>query len=506
MGLWLGLPLCGVVSQCFPSVSLLVLAKFSLREAAKCMVKIHEVFSTSITLDEVERANQEASAKATPAISASANGGVATFGGCDAAQRAPVRLCHASTILPLRHDRDHHAFIPFSPMLCAFYAGSDQGMADTSIYVVHIGADGCHSLVQKVDCPQRNQKANCTPVLFYLNQGAEAQALREKEGKSHIEVQPGNFKTTVNDMVALAKEKAEDMNMSPSEIRGNGSDVIALIYKAARVSDQSVSYLSLSFNDGAHFMKPQRLVECSPSHSRGPVRTKPFMIRKGPYAGRVLFPSSVDSDESVAFADYTDDNLRTLTQSNEITPNVQQKEKADAAKLSFVKGVVQATLYEDLTAHATPGSQMEQLSPEEQDKRYSIVHMLMSASGAQVYQADSYDAGASWGEPYPLPLLNCNAAIDAVTYKNHLICCGRLIACDSVEEVSSIDASKSAPLALYISDDGHHFKELLCLEDDVNGIFTSPYLQIDRRHNLLYISYTDHRKAIKIRIFRLMQD
>ena len=88
---------------------------------------------------------------------------------------------------------------------------------------------------------------------------------------------------------------------------------------------------------------------------------------------------------------------------------------------------------------------------------------------------------------------------------NHLICCGRLIACDS-EDVSAVDTSKNAPLALYISSDGHHFEELLRLEDDADGIFTSPYLQIDRRHNLLYISYTDHRKAIKIRIFRLLSD
>lgn len=471
----------------------------------RCMVKIHEVFSTSITLDEVERANQEASAKATTARSASANGGVGTFGGYDAAQRAPVRLCHASTILPLKHERDHHAFIPFSPMLCAFYAGGDQGMGDTSVYVVHIGADGCHSLVQKLDCPQRNQKANCTPVLFYLNQGAEARALREQSGKALHELEAGNFKTTVNDIVSEAKAKAEDMNMSPAQVRGTGSEVIALIYKAARVSDQSLSYLSLSFNDGKSFVKPRRLVECSPSQSRGPVRTKPFIIRKGPYAGRVLFPSSVDNDEGVAFADYTDDDLRTLNQSNEITPSASQKAKAAEAKVSLVQGVVQATLYEDLGAHALPGSEMEKLSAEEQDKKYSIVHMLMSASGAQVYQADSLDAGASWGEPYPLPLVNCNAAIDAVTYMNHLICCGRLIACDS-EEVSAVDTSKNAPLALYISSDGHHFEELLRLEDDENGIFTSPYLQIDRRHNLLYISYTDHRKAIKIRIFRLLSD
>lgn len=467
------------------------------------MIKIYEVFSTSVTLDEVERANQEASAKAATPLGASANGGVGSFGGYNDAQRAPVRLCHASTILPLKHERDYHAFIPFSPMLCAFYAGSDQGMADTSIYVVHIGADGCHSLVQKLDCPQRNQKANCTPVLFYLNQGADARSRRSLNGRPLNEPVVGDFATTVNDIVAEAKDLAEDMNMSPAQIRGTGSDVIALIYKAARVTDQSQSYLSLSFNDGKYFTKARRLVECDPAQSRGPVRTKPFMIRKGPYAGRVLFPSSVDNDEGLAFSDFTDDDLRTIKQSNEIAANASQKAKAAAAKVSLVQGVVQSTLYEDLGAHATQGSEMASLSVDKQDVRYSIVHMMMSASGAQVYQADSMDAGASWGEPYPLPLVNCNAAIDVVTYMNHLICCGRLIASET-EDVSGIDTSKNAPLALYISDDGHHFKELLRLEDDVDGIFTSPYLQVDRRHNLLYISYTDHRKAIKIRIFRML--
>ena len=119
------------------------------------MVDVHEVFSTSITLDEVEKANQD----------------------FEQVSKEPstqvVRLCHASTLLPLKHERYHHAFIPFSPLLCAFYAGSDQGQGDTSIYVVRIEADGSHSSVQKLDCPQLNQKANSTPVLFYLNQAQE---------------------------------------------------------------------------------------------------------------------------------------------------------------------------------------------------------------------------------------------------------------------------------------------------------------------------------------------
>ena len=461
------------------------------------MVKIHEVFSTSITLDEVERANQEASAKSTTALFGSANGGVTGWGNAN----APVRVCHASTILPLKHEHFHHAFIPFSPMLCAFYAGSDRGMADTSIYVIKIEADGSHSLVQKLDCPQRNQKANCTPVLFYLNQGAELRERRQNQGGEHAPVATGAIHTAVNDIVAQVKEKAENSEA----IDGDADNVVALIYKAAKVSDRSVSYMSLSFNDGALFTTPCRVVTNNPELGRGPVRTKPYVVRKGPYAGRVLLPSSVDSDEGLAFSDYSDDDLRTLNTSNEITPAAIQKEKAEAAKAYTAKGVVQASLYEDLGMHEMEGCSLAGLSAEELDAKASTVHMLLSASGAQVYQADSHDAGASWGVPYPLPLVNCNAAIDAVTYLNHLIVCGRLIATPSVD-VSAVDTSQNAPLALYVSSDGKSFKEFLRLEDDANGIFTSPYMQVDRRHNLLYISYTDHRKAIKIRIFRLLKD
>ena len=281
-----------------------------------------------------------------------------------------------------------------------------------------------------------------------------------------------------------------------------------MIYKAARVNDKSVSYVSLSLNDGKSFIKARRLVESELTVGRGPVRTKPYLVRKGPYAGRVLFPSSVDNEEGFVFSDYSDDDVRTITQSNEITPADEQKERAEEVNIYTAHGVVQATLYEDLGVHHLEGDPV--LTADELSNKYCTLHMIMSASGAQVYQADSHDGGATWGEPYGLPLVNCNAAIDVVTYMNRLICCGKLIATDSVEAAAKLgseaasDCHKSAPLALYISKDGKTFSELLRLEDDPDGVYTSPYMQVDRRHHLLYISYTDHRKAIKIRIFRLM--
>ena len=123
----------------------------------------------------------------------------------------------------------------------------------------------------------------------------------------------------------------------------------------------------------------------------------------------------------------------------------------------------------------------------------------MSARGSQVYVADSADAGKTFGTPYGVPLYNCLAGIDCVTYMNRLLVCGKL-----VTNKDSCNPDEGAPLAIYMSKDGKNFSELLRLEVDHKGIFTSPYLQVDRRHHLLYVSYTDHRNTIKIRIFRLI--
>lgn len=434
------------------------------------MVDVHEVFSTSITLDEVEKANREA-------------------GGHQGGQGETVRLCHASTLLPLKHEHDHHAFIPFSPLLCAFYAGSDQtsGSGDTCIYLMRVECDGSHSLVQKLDCPQLNQKAHSTPVLFYLNHSSTVRSRLSDDEKALLQppVQ-GKFVTSVPDMIA----EAQSSQVKGAE-SGDNEHTVGLIYKAARAGDASVSYLSMSFDEGFNFVTPRVLVE-RPDAGRGPVRTKPYIFRKGPYAGRVLFPSSVESKEGLCFVDYSDDNIRTLMQSNEIAPD--ESQKVAAAKSFAAYGVVQATLFETLGVHRTG----DDCDPERQ-KQYAQVHMLMSASGSQLFVADSSDGGATWGHPYPINLYNCNAGIDAVTYQNRLLCCGKL-----VTRPELCDYAKGAPLSLYMSKDGMNFTKLLTLEDEPLGTFTSPYLQIDRRHHLLYISYTDHRKAIKIRIFRLM--
>ncbi len=439
------------------------------------MVNVHEVFSTSITLDEVEKADRD---------SAQANESAATG----------RRLCHAGTLLPLKHEHFHHAFIPFSPMLCAFYAGptSDSGDAgDTCIYVVRIEADGSHSSVQKLDCPQLDQTKNSTPILFYLNQGVEMRERRFKEGKDHKLCSKGKVKSSVDHLLDEAQEATPLYRISFAD-----DALIALVYKAGKIGGSTVSYLSLSYDDGKHFLTPVEAIDGEPAIT-GPVRTKPYLVRKGPYAGRLLFPSSVEKDAGPAFVDYTDDDLHTVNMSNSIDPNESQLEASEKSIRS--KGVVQVALFEDLGVHASSKCDLSQLSEEELEAKCSMVHMLMSAAGSQIYVADSDDAGANFGKPYPINLYNCLAGIDCVTYMNRLLVCGKL-----TTDPDKVDAVGGAPLAIYMSQDGINFTELLRLEDDPQGTFTCPYMQVDRRHNLLYVAYTDHRKAIKIRIFRML--
>ena len=89
--------------------------------------------------------------------------------------------------------------------------------------------------------------------------------------------------------------------------------------------------------------------------------------------------------------------------------------------------------------------------------------------------------------------------IDVISYQNRLLCLGKL-----VTDPDLCDFTRGAPLSLFMSHDGKKFTKIFTLEEDPQGVFTSPCLQVDRRHHLLYVSYTDHRKAMKLRIFRLM--
>ena len=440
------------------------------------MVDIHEVFSTSITLDEVERANRCAS------------------GECPTDDQSSVRIVHAGSILPLKHEHDRDSFIPFSPILCAFYAGpqngsGDRGFGDSCIYVMRVEQDGSHSLVNKLDCPQLNQKANCTPVLFYLNQG-EARRLRHAADLGahdtvtpHAPVVTGEFKTSIQDIVNKAGQPDDDKT-------------IALIYKAAPKDSHSVSYTSLSFDEGRSFVTPRLLVEDAPNLGRGPVRTKPFLMRKGPYAGRIIFPCSVENKDGLAFADFSDDDLRTIAQSNAVTPD--ESQKVAAAKSLAAHGVVLSALFEDLGVHRKGSAANDPITAED-DVKAAKVHMMLSASASQLFVADSDDGGANFSAPYPIDLYNCNMGIDVISYQNRLLCLGKL-----VTDPDLCDFTRGAPLSLFMSHDGKKFTKIFTLEEDPRGIYTSPCLQVDRRHHLLYVSYTDHRKAIKLRIFRLM--
>lgn len=449
------------------------------------MIKFHEVFSTSITLDEVSRAHRIHSNNKSSNLAPSS--GV-----------MPINMCHASNILPLKHERDHQSFVPFNPFLCAFFAGSYEGKSDTSIYLVRIENDGCHSTVEKISCPRNNKDAHWNPVLFYLYQG-EAKRDRRKAlnlDPAEIKLPEGVGEATKTTIAELLKEAPENCNRE---------EIIALVYKVGDEFASWKSYVALSFDHGRSFTTPRELIE-GDVDGRGPVRNKPYIIRKGPYAGRMLFPATMEHGKWTSYVDFTDDDLLTLRRSSDVALSAEALKDSlkfedgalpVSADSELARGLLHPTLYEDLGTHDLTGKELSDLSQEELDVKYSTVHMLLRSSLSKVYQSDSTDGGATWCEPYPIDLANNNSGLDVVTYYNHLIFCGNVV---------EGNFSKRTPLSLYLSADGKNFKEMVCLENDPNGEFSFPCLQIDRRHNILYVSYTDYRKAITVRIFRLRYD
>lgn len=450
------------------------------------MIKFHEVFSTSITLDEVSRAHRIHSNDKSSKDLAPSSGVM------------PINMCHASSILPLKHERDHQNFVPFNPFLCAFFAGSYEGKSDTAIYIVRIENDGCHSTVEKISCPRNNKDAHWNPVLFYLNQG---EAKRQRRKALNLDPDTINLpqgvgeetKTTIGEMLKSAPSDAVL------------DDVIALVYKVGDEFASWKSFVALSFDNGRSFTKPRELIE-GDLDGRGPVRNKPYIIRKGPYAGRMLFPATVEHGEWTSYVDFTDDNLLTLRRSNAVALSKEQVKESSrfedgalpvSEDSELALGLLHPTLYEDLGVHEMEPGDLAHLSQAELDAKYSTVHMLLRSSLSKVYQADSTDGGATWSKPYPIDLANNNSGLDVVTYVNHLIFCGNVV---------EGNFSKRTPLSLYLSADGKNFREMVCLENDPNGEFSFPCLQIDRRHNILYVSYTDYRKAITVRIFRVRYD
>lgn len=191
---------------------------------------------------------------------------------------------------------------------------------------------------------------------------------------------------------------------------------------------------------------------------RGPVKNKILVLQNGDW----LAPASLERDSGWScFVDRSRDGGATW----EAGPLI---EAMSAGRTGA--GVIQPSLWE---------------SEEGQ------VHMLMRSDMGAVYRADSEDGGETWSEARPTALPNNNSGLDLIRRDRRLI-----LACNPHGDVHG----PRSPLTLLESEDnGETWREMFELESGL-GEFSYPAL-IESEQGFV-VSYTDCRRAIKVREFQ----
>ena len=298
-------------------------------------------------------------------------------------------------------------------VLCAFFGGSYEGKSDTAIYLTRI-EDGKSGDAIKLFA---SDEAHWNPVLFKYPDG-------------HI----------------------------------------GIIFKVGNVIASWRSYIASSYDGGKTFSEPQELV-AGDEGGRGPVRNQPIVLSKH-HAGRFLCPASLEDGYWRAFTDNSDDGMRTLHKSNEITLSQEELDATDTSskdiavsEQSFAgRGVIQPTLWEDIEG----------------------VHMLLRSTVGFIMRSDSKDAGDTWCKPYKLEVPNNNSGIDLDVFKGRIY-----LACNPVQGNWGL----RSPISLMSSEDGIHFVK----EEDMDtekAEFSYPC--VHACEDALYVSYTDRRKNIRV--------
>ena len=120
------------------------------------------------------------------------------------------------------------------------------------------------------------------------------------------------------------------------------------------------------------------------------------------------------------------------------------------------------------------------------------LQMLARNRSGNVLSAFSQDGGRTWSRPEETDLPNPNSGIDAVTLRS-----GRhLLVYNPLPTTPGFWGGKRERLAVALSDDGLHWKEVLTLENTKNGEFSYPAV-IQTRDENVHITYTWQRKRIK---------
>lgn len=275
-------------------------------------------------------------------------------------------------------------------------------------------------------------------------------------------------KTGWSEPVLLAQ--SNEAHWNPVLMKSADGGIILFFKVGQRISEWRTLFCS-SFDEGKTWTAPAELVPFDRG-GRGPVRNKVLRVK----SGRLLAPASIETGIWKAFCDISDDEGKTWRKSAEVRIEGLVYEEDENLKINSTvavsaqsfrgRGVIQPTLWE-----SEPGK----------------VHMLLRSSEARIFRSDSSDNGDVWCPAYPTVLPNNNSGIDLDKTSDGTL----FLVYNPVGE----NWGPRTPITLACSrDNGNEWHTVFDL-DTGDGEFSYPCIVAEE--NMLYISYTWKRKAIR---------
>lgn len=231
---------------------------------------------------------------------------------------------------------------------------------------------------------------------------------------------------------------------------------VMLFYKVGPNPREWWGMMKQSTNGGKSWSAAEQL----PESFLGPIKNKPVQLK----TGEILHPSSTES------ADESTWNIH-LEKSDSLGRNW---EIFEIECNDF--GVIQPTIL------TYPEGRLQMLSRSRQNA---------------IISTWSSDNGESWTRLSPIDVPNPNSGIDAVTLRNGL----QVLVYNPAKAGKDWSAGRNK-LAVTISVDGYHWREIYTLENNASGEYSYPAV-IQTSDGLVHIVYTADRKNIKHVVLRI---
>jgi alpha-L-fucosidase len=222
--------------------------------------------------------------------------------------------------------------------------------------------------------------------------------------------------------------------------RDNGD--LILYYKVGVNPREWWGMYKISKDQGTTWSEANKI----PDHLLGPIKNKPCTLKDG----TILYPTSIETKQGWnVYMEHSNQNLS-------------QWEKT-----------------------AIDNNGLNAIQPTILFHKENMIQILCRSKEKKIVESWSADLGKTWSPLQMTNLPNNNSGIDAVTFKNGM----HLLICNPIEKGRN-------KLALFASQDGKEWSELIVLEDEPKGEFSYPAI-IQGEDGTIHLTYTWNRVKIK---------